>query len=62
MTIDSERLNAIYSTRRFLHKLTDIKLKIKTSEIREYAWSLLKHYPEDYWIDEIRDMLQKRAK
>jgi len=51
MTLDFERWIAINNTREFLYMLTDRKRKIKTKEIRDFAWRLLKHYPEPYWCE-----------
>ena len=49
MTIDPERFRAINNTRDFLLRLAKEK-PMKVSELRSWAWRLLKHYPEDYWV------------
>jgi hypothetical protein len=53
MTIDIERMRAINNARDFLRALLDpTKTPNVTKRVREEARGILKHYPEQYWMEE----------
>lgn len=55
MTIDEERFRAINSTRAFLFALMKREIPIpKTKDLREKAYRLLKHYPEEWFVEDIK--------
>jgi hypothetical protein len=57
MTINSERYNAMNNTRDFLDYVGYTKGVRVPKEIKERARRLLKHFPENYWIEEARKKL-----
>lgn len=57
MTIDTERWDNINWTRDFLRELAvtiDAK-KMDGTVVRNRAAELLKHYPEDWWVEQERE-------
>ena len=55
MTIDQERFRAIDNTRKFLYELFNPKNPIpKAINLRRKAYVLLKHYPEEFWMDDLQ--------
>ena len=56
MTIDTERFRTIENVRDFLYSLMDRKQPVpKTTELRKRAYRLLKHYPEEYFIEKLKE-------
>jgi hypothetical protein len=53
MTIEPERLRAIDAAREFLSEIHGGKA-MKVSELRKRAYWILRHYPEKYWVDDLR--------
>lgn len=54
MTVPVERTNAVIYTERFLLDLTDSKKTPRVpKEIRQRARSLLRHYPNKFYMDQI---------
>lgn len=54
MTIDTERWETVRWTRTFLEKLAYSRPVIAERSVREEAAMLLRHYPEDWWIEDER--------
>ena len=50
MTLDDERYRSINNTRKFLTDLLDTKRIPK--QVKKDALSLLRHYPEQWWVDQ----------
>lgn len=58
MTISCERMNALRSARDFLRDLLDPKKTPRVPKaIRTEAYYRLKHYPMDYHLDMIEEVL-----
>lgn len=54
MTLPDERLKSLRQTKEFLYRLLDPKMTPKVpSEIRKEAGYLLKHYPENFCLDDL---------
>ena len=54
MTLDHERLRAIKWTRRFLLALLNPQETPRVpKEIRRLASGCLKHFPDDWWVEQI---------
>ena len=65
MTIDSERLRTIIETEKFLEQLAYRGLNgiwefKKLAEIRKMARCLLRHFPENWWVESMGDLLSKK--
>jgi hypothetical protein len=70
MTIDSERWSAIHWTRSYLEAVAAGKpnrmypipdyVRIP-AQVRIWARSLLKHYPEEHWIEQVREKYEGKA-
>lgn len=63
MTTDSERWERVQWTREFLQSLAseygttfypDHMRGEVTPQVQRWALSLLKHYPEDWWVEKMR--------
>ncbi len=55
MTVNYERFWAIENTREFLSWiLTSKSSDLKPKEIKERAYRCLKHYPENYWLKDLK--------
>ena len=57
MTIDPERLRAIDMARDFLRQIHGDKA-MKVSDLRNKAYWILRHYPEDYWVADLRKWME----
>lgn len=58
MTLPDERYRSIKYTRDFLFELMDPKQTPRVpKDIRRRAASLLKHYPGDYYMDQVADQM-----
>ncbi len=56
MTLPDERYRAVQNTRRFLQDLMDPKKTPKIPRtIREQAYAMLRHYPNDYDLDRLSE-------
>lgn len=56
MTIPSERYSAVNRTRQFLVDLMDPKKTPRVPrDVRRQAYSCLKHYPGDYYMEKARE-------
>lgn len=54
MTLPDERTRTLQLVKKFLYRLMDAKQTPKVPPaIREEAMSLLKHYPEDFVLDQL---------
>lgn len=55
MTTDDERFRAIENARWFLRRLlTEMPFPYNKTEMRHWARRLLKHYPEEYFIEDLK--------
>ena len=57
MTLEPERLMAINKAREFLNNLFSDRKRIKKKELREDISFVLLHFPEEWWVDYIKDYL-----
>ena len=60
MTLPNERRSAVLRTQDFLRDLMDPKKTHKVpKEIRERAYSCLKHYPSSYHMEQVKEIAPK---
>lgn len=58
MTLPFERMNSLKNTRDFLRSLLDPKATPKVpKDIRKQAYSCLKHFPPDYILEDVAEMM-----
>jgi hypothetical protein len=58
MTVNYERFNSAKSTREFLAWILESKCRdLKPRELKDRAYRLLKHFPEDWWLDDVKKKL-----
>ena len=53
MTLYTERFNSIKKAKRILSERLKESLTDKIEFSRKELYYLLKHYPEDYWVDKL---------
>jgi hypothetical protein len=58
MTVNYERFNSAKATREFLECILISKSKdLKPRILKEWARRIIKHYPEDWWLDDVKKKL-----
>ena len=63
MTMPNERRNAVNYTRQFLVDLMDPKKTPRVpSSVRKQAYSCLKHYPGEYYMEEAQKLVRECVK
>lgn len=55
MTMPDERYRSLVRTRKFLMKLSDAPSKFSATEIKHQVSLCLRHYPEDFYLDELAE-------